>query len=110
MPASVPLPCFTRLGSLLYLSDGLPDLTANECTRVPEAHSSPLACVLMDWAADLVLAGTFHGLHAITARLSPTGSSSGVEVLEAETFKMTCLQTPTGKLPRTTSMQSKASD
>lgn len=44
------------------------------------------------------LASTFHGLHAITSNLSPTGSSSGIEVLEAETFKLQCYQTPTGML------------
>jgi len=44
----------------------------------------------------LRLASTFHGLHAITSNLSPTGSSSGIEVLEAETFKLQCYQTPTG--------------
>lgn len=45
----------------------------------------------------LVLAGTLHGIHAITSRLSPTGSSSGVQVIEAETFKVTILLTPTGE-------------
>ena len=44
----------------------------------------------------LRLASTFHGLHAITSNLSPTGSSSGIEVLESETFKLQCYQTPTG--------------
>lgn len=46
----------------------------------------------------LVLAGTFHGIHAIAARISPTGQSSGIEVIEAESFKMVCLQSPTGQL------------
>lgn len=44
----------------------------------------------------LILAGTFHGVHAIASRISPTDKSSGVEVIEAESFKMTCLQSPTG--------------
>ncbi|GAA5916840.1 hypothetical protein JCM6882_006370 [Rhodosporidiobolus microsporus] len=44
----------------------------------------------------LILASTFHSIHAIAARISPTPGSSGVETIEAETFKMTCLQTPTG--------------
>ncbi|KAG0701521.1 transport protein particle complex subunit [Suillus ampliporus] len=43
-----------------------------------------------------VLAGTLHGIHAITSRLSPTGSSSGAQVIEGETFKMTILLTATG--------------
>ncbi|KAG2187869.1 hypothetical protein INT44_000619 [Umbelopsis vinacea] len=44
----------------------------------------------------LVLAGTFHGVHAITSKISPVPSSSGIEVLEAETFKLICTQTLTG--------------
>ena len=55
--------------------EGLPTLTSNEY---------------------LVLAGTLHGIHAITSRLSPTGSSSGAQVIEGETFKMTILLTATG--------------
>ncbi len=55
--------------------DGLPTLTSNEY---------------------LVLAGTLHGIHAITSRLSPTSSSSGAQVIEGETFKMTILLTATG--------------
>ncbi|EQK99543.1 cis-Golgi transport protein particle complex subunit [Ophiocordyceps sinensis CO18] len=62
----------------------------------------------------LVLAGTFHGVHAITARLNPVkpaapanplGSGtipnrpeplSGLEVLETENFRMQCFNTMTG--------------
>ncbi|KAK4240706.1 trafficking protein particle complex subunit 4 [Achaetomium macrosporum] len=63
----------------------------------------------------LVLAGTFHGVHAITARLNPlkfpatnrssTSSTgpltrpelpSGLEVLESENFRMQCFTTLTG--------------
>eukprot|EP01111_Echinosteliopsis_oligospora_P009418 TRINITY_DN2750_c0_g1_i1.p1 TRINITY_DN2750_c0_g1~~TRINITY_DN2750_c0_g1_i1.p1 ORF type:complete len:132 (-),score=24.41 TRINITY_DN2750_c0_g1_i1:25-420(-) len=44
----------------------------------------------------LRLASTFHGIHTITTQLSPTGHSSGIEVIEAETFRLQCLQTPTG--------------
>ncbi|KAI0172316.1 Sybindin-like protein [Hypoxylon sp. FL1284] len=71
----------------------------------------------------LVLAGTFHGVHAITARLDPTkglghsqnhhqqasattGGSvaipsrpeppSGLEVLESENFRLQCFNTLTG--------------
>jgi len=66
-----------KAGGLVYqrnFADGLSQLTANE---------------------NLVLAGTLHGIHAITSRLSPAGSSSGVQVIEAETFKVTVLYTPT---------------
>ncbi|KAK6843280.1 hypothetical protein PG987_004140 [Apiospora arundinis] len=68
----------------------------------------------------LVLAGTFHGVHAITARLNPlrehqaahyhaqqqqshhqssgTGRSppSGLEVMETENFRLQCFNTQTG--------------
>ena len=44
----------------------------------------------------LVLAGTLHGIHAITSRLSPNGSSSGANVIEGESFKMTIHLTLTG--------------
>ncbi|KAI0785639.1 Sybindin-like protein [Abortiporus biennis] len=67
-----------KAGGLVYqrnFGDGLPTLTSNEY---------------------LVLAGTLHGIHAITSRLSPTGSSSGVQVIEGESFKMTIMLTPTG--------------
>lgn len=45
----------------------------------------------------LILASTFHSIHAIAARISPVPGSSGVESIEADTFKMSCLQTPTGE-------------
>jgi len=67
-----------KAGGLVYNRDfgeGLAKLTSNEY---------------------LVLAGTLHGIHAITSRLSPTGSSSGAQVIEGESFKMTILLTATG--------------
>ncbi|CAI2168116.1 5130_t:CDS:2 [Funneliformis geosporum] len=67
-------------GGLIYQKDfveGLNKLTSNEY---------------------LVLAGTFHGVHAITSKISPVrnATSSGLEVLEADTFKLYCYQTLTG--------------
>ncbi|KAK4231048.1 putative trafficking protein particle complex subunit 4 [Podospora fimiseda] len=57
----------------------------------------------------LVLAGTFHGVHAITARLNPLPTNnrlsssgtrpdppSGLEILESENFRMQCFTTLTG--------------
>jgi len=44
----------------------------------------------------LVLASTFHGVHAITSRISPVPGCNGLEVLETETFRMQCFQTLTG--------------
>ncbi|KAG6889831.1 hypothetical protein C0995_014308 [Termitomyces sp. Mi166 len=65
----------TRTPRLTSLMNGLAQLTSNEY---------------------LVLAGTLHGIHAITSRLSPVGSSSGVQVIEGETFKITIFLTATG--------------
>lgn len=49
----------------------------------------------------LVLAGTFHGVHAITSRISPVpGAGGGLEVLESENFRMQCFQTLTGAWAR----------
>ncbi|KAJ2927591.1 hypothetical protein H1R20_g7104, partial [Candolleomyces eurysporus] len=67
-----------KAGGLVYqrnFAEGLAQLTSNEY---------------------LVLAGTLHGIHAITSRLSPTESSSGANVIEGETFKMTIFLTVTG--------------
>ncbi|KAH8179674.1 sybindin-like family protein [Sarocladium implicatum] len=56
----------------------------------------------------LVLAGTFHGVHAITARLNPVKNNrssteggrpeppSGLEVMETENFRLQCFNTLTG--------------
>ncbi|KAI4200574.1 MAG: hypothetical protein LQ350_003821 [Teloschistes chrysophthalmus] len=52
----------------------------------------------------LVLAGTFHGVHAITRSLTPSpittviprSSLTGLEVLETTNFRLTCSQTATG--------------
>lgn len=61
----------------VYPPDGLPHLTSNEY---------------------LVLAGTLHGIHAITSRLAPAGPSSGAQVIEGETFKLNILLTHTGTI------------
>ncbi|KAF9053061.1 transport protein particle complex subunit [Panaeolus papilionaceus] len=82
-----------KAGGLVYqrnFADGLASLTSNEY---------------------LVLAGTLHGIHAITSRLSPAGSSSGVQVIEAETFKLNILLTVTGtKFVLLTSLAETAAD
>ncbi|KAH6670679.1 Sybindin-like protein [Tricladium varicosporioides] len=55
----------------------------------------------------LVLAGTFHGIHAISTRLHPVppppptaqtrpDPPSGIEVLETENFRLQCFSTLTG--------------
>mmetsp|Transcript_8792 Transcript_8792/g.32428 ORF Transcript_8792/g.32428 Transcript_8792/m.32428 type:complete len:102 (+) Transcript_8792:127-432(+) len=42
------------------------------------------------------LASTFHSLHAISTQLSPVQGCKGIEMLEADTFDLHCLQTLTG--------------
>lgn len=46
----------------------------------------------------LILAGTFHGIHAISMQISPVAGSSGIEVFETENFTLRCFQTLTGKV------------
>ncbi|KAI9459959.1 TRAPP complex subunit Trs23 [Boletus coccyginus] len=68
-----------KAGGLVYqrnfAEDGLAQLTSNEY---------------------LVLAGTLHGIHAITSRLSPIEFSSGAQVIEGESIKLTIFLTMTG--------------
>ncbi|KAG8856028.1 hypothetical protein FRB96_006595 [Tulasnella sp. 330] len=60
------------------------------------ASSKPDGLAALNSNEYLILAGTLHGIHAITSRLSPTGASSGAEVIEGESFKMHIRLTPTG--------------
>lgn len=44
----------------------------------------------------LVIAGTFHSVHALSTRISPTNTSSGIHVVELEDSLLHCFQTLTG--------------
>ncbi|EEB08849.1 TRAPP complex subunit Trs23 [Schizosaccharomyces japonicus yFS275] len=44
----------------------------------------------------LVLAGTIHGVHAISTQMSPLPQSSGIQTLESKSFNMHIRQTHTG--------------
>jgi len=44
----------------------------------------------------MFLGSMFYPLYAIASQISPEPHSSGIQVLEAETFKLHCLQTLTG--------------
>lgn len=46
----------------------------------------------------IFLASMFYPLFAIASQLSPEPKSSGIEILEADTFKLQCFQTLTGKI------------
>ncbi|KAF9426679.1 hypothetical protein BGZ94_006168 [Podila epigama] len=72
-----------KAGGLVYnkdYSEGLSKLTSNEY---------------------LVLAGTFHGVHAITSKISPVPGSSGIEMLETDSFRIHCFQTLTASINHT---------
>lgn len=75
LPGSAPNPVFLIATPNVFL-EGLAQLTSNEY---------------------LVMAGTLHGVHAITSKISPVSGSSGVQSIEAETFKMNVLLTLTGE-------------
>lgn len=44
----------------------------------------------------IILSSMFHSLHAIGAQLSPITKSSGIEILDTDTFRLQCFQTITG--------------
>lgn len=44
----------------------------------------------------MFFASTFHSLYAIASQLSPEHRSSGIEILEADSFRLYCYQTVTG--------------
>ncbi|KAL7409261.1 Longin-like domain-containing protein [Mrakia frigida] len=68
-----------KAGGLVYdkqLNPGLPPISQNDA---------------------LILAGTLHGIHAITGKLSPVdGAQEGVETIEGDGVKMIILLTATG--------------
>lgn len=43
-----------------------------------------------------MLAGTFHSIHAISSRISPLPSSSGITMVETSKVAIHCFQTLTG--------------
>lgn len=45
----------------------------------------------------LFFASVFYSLYPMACQLSPETKSSGIEVLEADTFKLHCFQTLTGE-------------
>ncbi|CAO1615233.1 unnamed protein product [Sympodiomycopsis kandeliae] len=85
-PASSQLWIISKAGGLIYQS-------------APPSGPTPPAFNSVSSNEALILAGTLHGIHAITARLDPTrnGKSKGaVESLEAERFGMAVKATVTG--------------
>ncbi|DAZ95648.1 TPA: hypothetical protein N0F65_002277 [Lagenidium giganteum] len=66
-----------KSGGLIYqqdLSSAAPKLSSNDHLR---------------------LGSTFHSMHAIAALASPSGPG-GIDMLETDTFRLQCYQTPTG--------------
>jgi hypothetical protein len=52
----------------------------------------------------LILAGTLHGIHAITNRLTPGSGGGGLEAFEAENWGGKVFLTATGMSPTITSL------
>ncbi|WIA44523.1 hypothetical protein OEZ86_007260 [Tetradesmus obliquus] len=50
----------------------------------------------LDLNDTLRLASIWHSLHAIASQLSPAPGCGGIELLQAESFDLHCLQAPTG--------------
>jgi hypothetical protein len=50
----------------------------------------------LDGNAYLRLASTFHSMHAISTELAPIAGKGGITALEADTFRLHCLQSITG--------------
>eukprot|EP00042_Codosiga_hollandica_P042672 m.394985 g.394985 ORF g.394985 m.394985 type:complete len:132 (-) comp56382_c0_seq2:2196-2591(-) len=44
----------------------------------------------------IMLASTFHGISAIAGQLSPSTNNSGIQWMEADTFKLYCYRSHTG--------------
>ncbi|KAJ2311864.1 hypothetical protein H4S02_004969 [Coemansia sp. RSA 2611] len=62
-------------------------------------YSSQLAQLTSNEA--LIFAGTFHGIHALAARISPAlkGGATrdlGIQTIDTKNFRLHCFQTPTG--------------
>eukprot|EP00882_Tetradesmus_deserticola_P018461 GHRQ01019828.1.p1 GENE.GHRQ01019828.1~~GHRQ01019828.1.p1 ORF type:complete len:154 (+),score=60.80 GHRQ01019828.1:465-926(+) len=50
----------------------------------------------LDLNDTLRLASIWHSLHAIASQLSPVAGCGGIELMQAESFDLHCLQAPTG--------------
>jgi hypothetical protein len=104
--SSVKKKVINKAGGLIYQRNFAGSSVLRHSNRTPVLSGLALIVIPADGLAQLtsneylVLAGTLHGIHAITSRLAPTGTSSGAHVIEAETFKMTVLLTPTGACSR----------
>mmetsp|Transcript_50746 Transcript_50746/g.158542 ORF Transcript_50746/g.158542 Transcript_50746/m.158542 type:complete len:145 (+) Transcript_50746:215-649(+) len=66
---------FFRHSLVQHFSQDIAPLNVNDCLR---------------------LASTFHSMHAIAGRLTPVGPPTGIETLEADSFRLECYQSPTG--------------
>lgn len=98
--------CLFQVGHVLVSVNGLPvngstledgrnvkDILHNE-TDFP--LTLKFARPKMTTNEKIFLASMFYPLFAIASQLSPEPKSSGIEILEADTFKLQCFQTLTG--------------
>lgn len=88
-----------RSSSIIPLPALLVHCPAFRLTNLPLSshHTSPAGLPQLSQNEALVMAGTLHGIHAITGKLSPVdGRGEGVEVIEGEGVKMIVFLTGTG--------------
>jgi hypothetical protein len=103
----------SKAGSLLYHRNFIPAQNAPSATTPSSTQTSTSTSPLHHLSANdmLILAGTFHGVHAITRSLTPRFSSSsstptqtpeptlpssGLLSLSSSFFTLSCFQTLTG--------------
>eukprot|EP01100_Stratorugosa_tubuloviscum_P014626 TRINITY_DN7943_c0_g1_i2.p1 TRINITY_DN7943_c0_g1~~TRINITY_DN7943_c0_g1_i2.p1 ORF type:complete len:139 (+),score=42.01 TRINITY_DN7943_c0_g1_i2:55-471(+) len=67
-----------KSGGLIYQSD----FSKDAAKHPPNTH--------------LRLGSTFHSMYTIASRIGPMGNSSGIQILESDSFRLQCLQVPTG--------------
>lgn len=98
--------CYFQVGHVLISVNGLPvnGSTLEDGRNVKDILDSPADYPLtlkftrpkMTTNEKIFLASMFYPLFAIASQLSPEPKSSGIEILEADTFKLQCFQTLTG--------------
>ncbi|KAI4462748.1 trafficking protein particle complex subunit [Holotrichia oblita] len=95
-----------HVGHVLYAVNGIPvsgrqlDDGRDALEIIENKESYPLMLKFgrpkMTTNEKIFLASMFYPLFALASQLSPEPKSSGIEVLEADTFKLHCFQTLTG--------------
>lgn len=99
--------CFLLVGHVLLAVNGVPvsgrklEDGKDALEMLDDSSNYPLNLKFgrpkMTVNEKIFLASMFYPLFAIASQLSPEPRSSGIETLEADTFKLHCFQTLTGR-------------